>query len=299
MSRAVTLQSEDVEIAGDLWIPDGTEAGPAVVIGHGTAMVKEALVAPAEYLCRAGFAVLAIDYRGFGLSAGEPRGGVFPRRHVEDFRSAISWLGKQDGVDPERIGIWAPNGIVIQVAAVDRRVKAVVAQSPIVDGRRWVRELRSGFVWEELLDALQADRERRDAGEPGARVPLASPTGEICIVPVQLPEGFVPDPDDTNPVRNPFRLKTWAPDVLLESIEQIIDFNPTDVIDRIAPRPLLIVANSGRDEVHFLDHIQDAFKKAGEPKELRLFDYGSFGLYEGEGQELAMNAASVFFGKYL
>jgi hypothetical protein len=33
--------------------------------------------------------------------------------------------------------------------------------------------------------------------------------------------------------------------IVLESIKRIIDFNPTDVIDWIAPRPLLIIGNAG------------------------------------------------------
>jgi hypothetical protein len=55
-------------------------------------MVKDALVPVAERLMAAGYVVLAIDYRTFGLSEGEPRGSLFPRMQVEDIRNAISWL---------------------------------------------------------------------------------------------------------------------------------------------------------------------------------------------------------------
>jgi fermentation-respiration switch protein FrsA (DUF1100 family) len=298
----IWFSSEGVKCAGELWIPDGHQSpGAGIVVGHGTSMVKEALKGHAQHLCQAGFVVLSIDYRSFGLSEGEPRRAMFPRREVEDFRSAIGFLSRRPEVDAERIGIWGVSfagGVVIQTAAFDRRVKAVVSQSPTVDGRRWIRELRSGFAFEEVMDALQQDRERRERGEPGARVPYASPEG-MALIPIQLPPGFVPDPDDPNPVRNPGQMSSWDPMVLLESIERIIDFNPSDVIDMIAPRPLLIVTNSGRDEVHLLTHIQDAYKRAGEPKEMVLLDHDAFGLYEGEGLAEAMQLAANFFHRHL
>ncbi|MFG3620383.1 hypothetical protein [Nocardia sp. NPDC047654] len=55
-------------------------------------MVKEALRPHADYLVRAGYAVLAIDYRSIGSSAGVPRGQVFADRYVEDFRNGASYL---------------------------------------------------------------------------------------------------------------------------------------------------------------------------------------------------------------
>ncbi|MCW2995894.1 MAG: alpha/beta hydrolase [Conexibacter sp.] len=300
--QEVSFLSDGVKVAAELWVPAGA-GGPraGIVVGHGTSMVKEALVGPARHLCEAGLVVLSIDYRSFGLSDGEPRRAMFPRREVDDFRSAISYLRRRPEVDAERIGIWGVSfagGVVLHTAALDRRVKAVVAQSPTVDGRRWIRELRSGFAWEQLLTALEEDRERRDAGEEGARVPYASPEG-MAVIPVMLPPGFAPDPADPNPVRNPGQMETWDPMLLLESIERIIDFNPTDVIDMIAPRPLLIVTNSGHDEVHLLTHVQDAYKRAGEPKEMVLLDYDSFGLYEGEGLAEAMGIAAAFFHRHL
>jgi pimeloyl-ACP methyl ester carboxylesterase len=303
-SQSLSIPGPSGDLAAELWIPDGHRGrGPGIVAGHGTAMVKEALVGPARLLCEAGFVVLSIDYRSFGVSPGEPRGAFFPRREVDDIRTAVGFLRRRPEVDPERVGIWGVSfggGVVLHAAALDRRIKAVVAQSPVVDGRRWLRGLRSGFDWERLWDQLTEDRERRENGEPGARVPYASPDPEVtAVIPVKLPPGFAPDPEDPNPVRNPMQMETWDPMVLLESIEQIIDFNPTAVVDLIAPRPLLIVTNSGRDEVHLLEHVQDAFALAGEPKEMVLLDYDSFGLYDGKGLREAMALAARFYGEHL
>jgi acetyl esterase/lipase len=199
--------------------------------------VKEALVEEGGYFSRAGYATLAIDYRTFGESEGEPRGQLFPLNEVEDYRNAISYLQTRDEVDPERIGIWGTSfggAVVIYTAAFERRAKAVVAQVPVVNGLNWMRALRTSAQWLELLDRLDEDRMRRFKSGEGARVPVTGrgDKGEFCAMPSdEQIVGFLKD------ARND--LKTWRPDLVLESVERIIEFFPENVIHRIAPRPLM------------------------------------------------------------
>jgi hypothetical protein len=89
--------------------------------------------------------------------------------------------------------------------------------------------------------------------------------------------------------------------IVLESIKRIIDFNPTDVIDWIAPRPLLIIGNAGGpyDWLHAPEPIQEAFAKAGEAKELTFLPYDSYGLYQEPGRGEAMRAAIAFYDTHL
>ena len=71
----VMFRSGAVRCAGDLYLPDGVDdraPAPAVVMGHSVVMVKEALGPHAEHLVRAGFVVLAVDYRTVGSSEGRP-----------------------------------------------------------------------------------------------------------------------------------------------------------------------------------------------------------------------------------
>src|SRR6516165_7947428 len=143
----VMFISEGVKCAAYLGVPRGAAGNrhPAIVLGHGFGIRKESLVVEAEHLTAAGFATIAIDYRTFGESGGEPRGSLFPLNEVEDFRNAITYLQRRDDVDPNRIGIWGASfggGVVIMTAALDRRVRAVVAMAPIVNGRRWLE-----LVW--------------------------------------------------------------------------------------------------------------------------------------------------------
>jgi fermentation-respiration switch protein FrsA (DUF1100 family) len=259
--------------------------------------VKEALVGPAEYFQRAGYVVLAIDYRTFGESEGEPRGQLFPLNEVEDFRNALSFLETRDEVDRDRIGIWGTSfggANVIYTAAVDRRVKAVVAQVPVVNGRRWMQALRTSDQWLELLDRLDEDRRRRFATGEGARVPVTgrAARGEFCAMPAdQKILDFV---EQSKP-----ELKTWRPDLVLESIERIIEFFPENVIHQIAPRPLCIVTTSGYDMIHPLEHILDAYRKANEPKKLVLLPYDQLGFYTEPGLGEAMRSAIDWFEAHL
>lgn len=107
--QKVRFKSGGLYCAGDLYIPDDYTPGsprPGLVIGHGFSFVKEALVEEAGYFTRAGYVVLAIDYRTFGESEGEPRGQLLPLNEVEDYRNAISYLQSREEVDPGRTGIW-------------------------------------------------------------------------------------------------------------------------------------------------------------------------------------------------
>src|SRR5713101_1045472 len=175
--KQVMFRSGIVRCAADLYLPDNiqkTAPVPGLVIGHGFAMVKEALVPHAEYLVRAGYVVLAIDYRTFGASEGEPRGQLFPFNQVEDFRNGISYLQSRPEVDPKRIGIWGVSfggGVVIQTAAMDRRIKCVVAQSPGVNLRKVMKDLRGSEGWVQLLDRLEQDWQQRFETGKGERVP--------------------------------------------------------------------------------------------------------------------------------
>ena len=58
---------------------------------------------------------------------------------ILDIRNAISHLQGEPGVDRARIGLWGVDlagGHAIVTAGVDFRVKAAVAQTPIIDGQR-------------------------------------------------------------------------------------------------------------------------------------------------------------------
>ncbi|PNP97993.1 alpha/beta hydrolase [Sphingobium sp. SA916] len=291
----VQFRSGEDFCAATLYEPNDLAAGerrPGVVMGHGFALVKEALAVSAEYLVRAGYVAVAIDYRRWGKSGGEPRRLLRPLDEVEDFRNGISFLQSCESVDPERIAIWGVSfggGVVLQTAAVDRRVRCVVSQSPALNGRLCQRELRGMPRYMEMLERLRLDWERRFRGEEGERVPAMGPLTDESF-PV-IPSNAAPDYWTRYP--------SFKNDILLESLEHMLIWAPESMIDLIAPTPMLIVTNGLLDLHHPLDKIQDAFRRAGEPKKLVILPYDVRGLYEDPGMGEAMAEAISWFGRYL
>ncbi|MFT4393916.1 alpha/beta hydrolase [Gordonia lacunae] len=143
---ATTLRFRSADADCDAWFFPGTESStfeidgkrPVVVMAHGFAGTKDSGLAPyAERFAAAGLAVLAFDYRGFGLSGGEPRQEISLERQADDYRAAIVAAKAQPGVDPDRIILWGVSqsgGHALTVAADRTDVAAVIAVVPLVNG---------------------------------------------------------------------------------------------------------------------------------------------------------------------
>lgn len=141
----VSFQTVDnVTLRGLFYTPANSSSSklPCVVISHGFSAVKEmGLTAVAEYLSsHLPLTCLVFDNRGFGESdtrQGEPRLEIDARVQTSDISDAITYCQARPEVDADRIGIWGSSfsgANVLWVAAVDRRVKAVVSQAPLMDG---------------------------------------------------------------------------------------------------------------------------------------------------------------------
>lgn len=301
MSQPASFKSGGVNCAADLYFPPAFSPGrsyPALVLGHGTAQTKRSLVDQGEFFSRAGYVVLAIDYRSFGESGGEPRGQLFPLVQVEDFRNGVSFLQRQPGVDRERIGIWGTSnsgGIVIYAAAVDPRIKAVVAQVPVVNHYRWMRWLRSQKEWWELLDRIDEDRQRRYDTGAGARIPVST-LDTFCYRP--LLTNMVTKMKQAIDRTGKPPLAPGATDVLLESLEKALEFDATAVIDRIAPRALSIITTKD-DDAHPIEQIVDAHARAREPKSLTLLDMYVLDVYSEPGLSVALGKAAEWYDQFL
>ncbi len=122
----VTFPARDgVPLAG-WYVPGGN--GSAVILMHGSHTSRLEVVAHLRMLVQAGFAVLAYDARGHGTSGGltDTKGWTADL----DVAGAFEFLGRQPGVDPNRIGalglsIGAMNGL--RAAADGIPLRAVVA----------------------------------------------------------------------------------------------------------------------------------------------------------------------------
>jgi pimeloyl-ACP methyl ester carboxylesterase len=246
-------------LAGTLKLPDGNGPFPAVVQGPGWLGLRGArLYQPYhDALLDAGFAVLAFDYRGFGDSGGDAR-YLDPWAQVEDWRSANTYLETRPEIDPSKIGAFGSGGTgganAIAVAATDPRVGAVVSQVPIADGREWLKRMRREHEWLEFLARVEADRRQR----------VQSGSSEFVSVREEI---MLPTPERrTTTVKSDVDNRVPA-QVELASAEAIMAYRPIDVVDRIAPRGLMLICVE-RDATTPEDHAFALYERAGAPKRL-------------------------------
>jgi dipeptidyl aminopeptidase/acylaminoacyl peptidase len=133
---AVSFLSRDgLRLAG--WYVPPRE-GATVIVTHGAASDRGAMLAEVRLLAAAGFGVLAFDWPGMGESEGCVRWDGPARRALV---AAIDWLSSRTEVDAHRIGGlgFSIGGVVLtQVAADDARIRAVVLEAPAANFRDFV-----------------------------------------------------------------------------------------------------------------------------------------------------------------
>ncbi len=176
-AEEVSFPSRDRTRLAGWFIPASTKGrSPAIVLSHGWGRSRAELLPHADLFHRAGFAVLAFDYRHRGESGGDEI--TMGLREQDDLRGALDALAARPEVDAERIGVFGMSlgaAIAILVAADDERVRALVAEAPfsepsaimtrslrhyfhlpsfpIAPLTKWVIERRLG----ESLDSMQAE----------------------------------------------------------------------------------------------------------------------------------------------
>lgn len=87
-----------------------------------------------EVFRRNGLAVLLYDHRNFGGSDGEPRQQINPWTQCRGYLDAIDFVQTLGGIDHDRIALWGDSysgGQVLVAGAVDERMTAIVAQTPV------------------------------------------------------------------------------------------------------------------------------------------------------------------------
>ena len=294
--RDIEFNAEGVTLRGWFYPAEGAgRSAPAVVMAHGFSAVKEMyLDSFAEGFAAAGLSVLVFDNRGFGASDGEPRQEIDPWAQVRDYRHAITYASTLAEVDATRIGIWGSSysgGHVLVVAAIDRRVKAVVSQVPLVSGHDNLRALvRADFIagFREMFDS---DRLARFAGNPPAMVPVVDedPLGASALPTPDSWQWFT----ETGKTRAP----SWRNEVTLRSVEMFTEYEPVSYMPYISPTPLLLLVAVG-DHLVPSELAIAAYDKAHEPKKLVILPGGHFDAYV-KGFDSASVPARDWFARHL
>jgi dienelactone hydrolase len=284
--KNIEFKTDDITLKGWLYTPKTSTPAPCIIMTHGFSALKEHYLDKfASRFAEAGLCVLAYDNRSFGDSEGEPRLEVDPVAQIRDARNAITFVQRLNSVDPDKIGIWGTSfsgGVVLAVAAIDKRISCVVSQVPFISGHhKFLRNTRPED-WEKTRKKYNADRQARLEGKPPAMIPVVTNDPERSAI-MKQPSAYsfftsVP---------------SWRNEVTLRSIENSGEFEPIAYIKQISPTPILfIVAN--KDTVNATDLALDAYSKALEPKKLQLIEGDHFVPYV-EQFDICVNAACSWF----
>lgn len=297
MRTDIEFKTEDgVTLRGWHYLPDDARGkSPTIVMAHGYSAVKEMYLDRfAEVFAEAGLASLVFDNRNFGASDGTPRQEIDPVLQIRDYRDAITFAETLDSTDPDRIGIWGSSysgGHVLVVGAIDRRVKCVVAQVPLVSGHENARRLIRADMIAGFQEMFAADRRSRYAGGTPAMVPVvtADPAGAAALPTADSYAWFT----DTAKLRAP----SWKNEVTLRSVELFMEYEPGAYVGFISPTPLLMVVALG-DHLTVADQALRAYERALEPKRLVTLPGGHFDAYV-DGFVAASRPARDWFVQHL
>jgi dipeptidyl aminopeptidase/acylaminoacyl peptidase len=292
MRKPVTFFSEGAKLDGDLFLPEGLSEGEkraGIVLCHGYTGVKDLYLPDnARVLNAAGYVVLTFDYKGWGKSEGPPS-RLAPMSRVADVQSALTFLGLQDCVDENRLGLYGTSyggATVVWTAAIDARAKCVVSCVGVGHGARWMRSVRRPDEWHDLLARAKEDRERRVLT---GRSALAD-RSEILLADRQSAELAAAARRN-----NPNAINTLP----LEYIDETLQFHPEWVVGKIAPRPILFIATDD-DRLVPPEESISLFEKAGEPKALvMLKGYGHYEVYAEPAFSEVMAATIDWFERHL
>jgi len=193
-------------VRDDLWFDSGSDrcaisvlrpsgltgTAPVIVMAHGFGSVRALrLPAYADQFVQAGYVVAMFDYRHFGDSEGTPRQLLDVRRQLEDWRNALAFVRRLDGVDADRVVAWGTSfggGHVLTLAGTGERLAAIIAQVPHVDGIAAVRSaglrqtlrLAPAAISDQIRALLGREPRYIDSiGEPGALAAMVSPDAAV------------------------------------------------------------------------------------------------------------------------
>lgn len=276
-----------MKVAGNLFTPLGLDRAAknaAIVVGHPMGAVKEQSAnLYASKMAEQGFVTLSLDLSFWGDSEGTPRNAVLPDMYAEDFSAAVDYLGSQSFIDRKRIGVLGICGsgsFVISAAKIDPRMRAIATVSMYDMGAANRNGLKHSQTLEQRKQAIAAAAEQRYVEFTGGKTEYTGGTvHELNADTHPIQREFY---DFYRTSRGEFTPASSSPELTthptLTSNIKFMNFYPFADIETISPRPMLFITG---DAAHSREFSEEAFRLAGEPKELVIVpNAGHVDLYD-------------------
>ena len=289
-----------IELTGDLYLPkNGGNNLPALAISGPFGAVKEQSSGLyANQMADRGFVALAFDPSYTGESGGEPRNVASPDINTEDFSAAVDFLGLQDNIDRNKlgiIGICGFGGFALNATAVDTRVKAVATTS-MYDMSRVNAEGYFGSTTPEqrtkMLEQMSLQRwEDAKTGTP------TYPENGLAQTNEESPQ-FVKEYYDYYKTDRGFHERSLNSNGSWTATNSLSFMNAPILtyIKEVSHRPMLLIAGANAHSKYFSE---DAYKNASEPKELKIIPNGVHTDLYDKIDIIPFNKLEVFFKENL
>lgn len=181
----ITFDSNGDTCSAWLFLPDGVDNPPLVILGHGLGATKEmGLKAFSQRFAQAGIAALAFTYRHFGDSTGRPRQLLSIKSQLADWDAAIAHAKTRTDIDGNRIAVWGSSfggGHAIIVGARHPELLAVVSQCPFTDGFTSARALGPKATL-RILPTVTRDVAAKVLGRDPVLITLAGAPGDKALM---------------------------------------------------------------------------------------------------------------------
>lgn len=301
MDNNVFFYSNITKLSGSISMPENkaeNAAVPVAVLSHGYGASRDEFgdfLVLSEILNSMGIAVFRFDYRGCGCSDYPPGRMLCNNEWKDDLKNAVSFISSYKYIDEQKICLIGESmgaSTAILAAAEDKRINCVIALSPIADGYEWIKqnwvENKNTEDFYLFLEEIETDKKRESVYGQSNLLKMSDALAYKQRY-LELIEEIHKNFDDRN----------FTYYIQLASIASILEMKPVEVIKKISPRPLLLMAGEKDGIVPWKLNSQKLYNIADDVKKIVVCEEGDHGLLAEPTRQEVITEISKWLKKYL
>lgn len=208
-TSSVQLNTTVGPLAANLYLPEGVEKPPVVVVTGAWTTVKEQMPAVyAQALAKQGYAAVTFDFRGWGQSQGQEKYLESPALKTQDIKAVFDALSGIEQIDATRmagLGICASSGYMLDATFANDNVKSVALVAPWLHDKPMATAIYGG---EESVKNLIKTAQAAELSVSPQYIEAASTTNEQSLM-FQVPYYTETDRGLIAEYDNQFNLASW------------------------------------------------------------------------------------------